>query len=181
MVLRSDRFAGVTWDPWWRERKSADRRKTHQRSSPERRSSAKAGHRLSSDGESVQPLRLVHDRRGNWKRQNGSERRKRALHERLVDLAAFVRGLGKTPLSEENARLLVRICAGLTTRETYERWKQTSSMATFFRDQTATKERITKSLESTPWLASWNCSGLEAFIGKGQTQARTTCKRYRGL
>src|SRR5258708_36231036 len=27
MVMRGDKFTGVTWDPWWRERKSGDRRK----------------------------------------------------------------------------------------------------------------------------------------------------------
>ena len=27
MVMRGDKFTGVTWDPWGRERKSGDRRK----------------------------------------------------------------------------------------------------------------------------------------------------------
>src|SRR5438552_2898696 len=69
MVMRGDKFAGLTWNPWWHERKSGERRKGQQRSIPERRSHARTGHRrLSSEGESYQSLRLVHDRRANWKR-----------------------------------------------------------------------------------------------------------------
>ena len=29
MLMRGDKFAGVIWDPWWRERKSGERRKGH--------------------------------------------------------------------------------------------------------------------------------------------------------
>src|SRR5260370_42522974 len=81
MVMRGDKFTGVTWDPWWRERKSEDRRKEQQRTIPERRSGEKTGHRLSSEGESVQALRLVHDRRKNCERRKGSDRRKTASRE----------------------------------------------------------------------------------------------------
>src|SRR6266851_1376260 len=87
MVMRGDKFAGVTWDPWWHERKSGERRKGQQRSMSERRSRHRTGHRLSVEGESVQPLRLLHDRRANWERRNGSDRRKSASRERLVGLA----------------------------------------------------------------------------------------------
>jgi hypothetical protein len=135
MVMRGDKFAGVTWDPWWRERKSGDRRKEQQRTIPERRSRNKTGHRLSLDGESVQALRLVHDRRAHLERRNGSDRRKSASRERLVSLAAFIGELGKSALSDENARLLIRVWAGLTTREAYEGWKHNSSMLhVFFRE-----------------------------------------------
>ena len=75
MVMRGDKFTGVTWDPWWRERKSGDRRKGQQRTVPERRSHEKAGRRLYFEGEGVQPLRLVHERRTNWKKRDGSDRR----------------------------------------------------------------------------------------------------------
>ncbi len=108
MVMRGDKFAGVTWDPWWRDRKSRERRKGQQRSIPERRSHDKAGHRLSSEGESFQVMRLVHDRRANWKRRNGNDRRKSASHEKLIGLAAFILELGKFALTDENARLLMR-------------------------------------------------------------------------
>ncbi len=134
MVMRGDKFAGVTWDPWWRDRKSRERRKGQQRSIPERRSHDKAGHRLSSEGESFQVMRLVHDRRANWKRRNGNDRRKSASHEKLIGLAAFILELGKCALTDENARLLMRICADLTTREVYEGWIKASDMAPFFRE-----------------------------------------------
>src|SRR6266849_2492033 len=89
MVMCGDKFDGVTWDPWWRERKSGDQRKEQQRTIPQRRSRDKTGHRLSSEGESFQALRLVHDRRVNWKRRNESDRRKSASREKLVGFAAF--------------------------------------------------------------------------------------------
>src|ERR1700738_4807224 len=108
VVMRGDKFMGVTWDPWWRERKSGERRKGQRRSIPERRSHDHTGHRLSSEGESFQPLRLVPDRRANWNRRNGSDRRKSASNEKLIGLAAL-REHGKRPLSDENARLLVRV------------------------------------------------------------------------
>jgi hypothetical protein len=134
MVMRGDKFIGVTWDPWWRERKPRDRRNRQQRTIPERRSRDKTGRRLSSEGESVQPLRLVHKRRANQERINGNERRKSASREKLVGLAAFIRELGKHALSDENARLLIRMCAALTTRETYETWIKTSGMVPFFKE-----------------------------------------------
>jgi hypothetical protein len=132
MVMRGDKFAGVTWDPWWRERKSGDRRKQQQRTIPERRSRDKTGHRLSSEGDSVQPLRLVHNRRANRERRNGNDRRKSASREKLVSVAAFIRGLGTSAPSDENARLLIRVWAGLTTREAYEGWKRNSGMLHLF-------------------------------------------------
>jgi len=135
-VMRGDRFAGVTWDPWWRERKSGDRRKEQQRTIPERRTHDRTAHRrLSSDAEIFQRLRLVHDRRANWKRRNASDRRKSALREKLVSLAAFIGELGTSAPSDENARLLLRVWAGLTTREAYEGWKRNSGMLhVFFRE-----------------------------------------------
>jgi hypothetical protein len=136
MVMRGDKFAGVTWDPWWRERKSGDRRKGQQRTITERRSRDKTGHRLSSEGESVQALRLVHDRRANWERRTGSDRRKSASRERLVSLAAFIGELGKSALSDENARLLIRLWAGLTTREVYDSWIRDATIAPFFKEPT---------------------------------------------
>ncbi len=132
MVMRGDKFTGVTWDPWWRERKSWERRKGQQRSIPERRSRDKTGHRFSSEGESVQALRLVHDRRANWERRNGSDRRKSTSCERLVSLAVFIGELGKSVLSDENTRLLIRLWSALTTREAYEGWKQNSGMLQLF-------------------------------------------------
>jgi hypothetical protein len=135
MVMRGDKFAGVTWDPWWRERKSGDQRKEQQRTIPQRRSHDKTGHRLSSEGESVQALRLVHDRRTNRERRNGNDRRKSASREKLVSLAAFISELGTSAPSDENARLLIRVWAGLTTREAYEGWKRNSGMVhLFFRE-----------------------------------------------
>lgn len=135
MVMRGERFVGVTWDPWWRERKSEDRRRGQRRAIPERRSHEKTGHRLCSDNETFQPLRLIHNRRANEERRKGSDRRASARQEKLVGLGTFVRRLGKDPLSDENARLLVRMCAALTTRETYENWKRISSMTPFFRER----------------------------------------------
>src|SRR6266404_4636627 len=134
MVMRGDKFTGVTWDPWWRERKSWERRKGQQRSIPERRSRDKTGHRFSSEGESVQALRLVHDRRANTERRNGSDRRKSASRERLVGLPELIGELGNTVLSDENARLLIRLWAGLTTREVYDSWIQNSTIAPFFKE-----------------------------------------------
>jgi hypothetical protein len=134
MVMRGDKFAGVTWDPWWRQRKSGDRRKEQQRTTSERRSRDKTGHRLSSESESVQPLRLLQDRRANWERRNGSDRRKSASRDRLVGFAAFIRELGKGVLSDESARLLIRMWAGLTTREVYDSWIQNSTITPFFRE-----------------------------------------------
>lgn len=135
MVTHGDKFAGVTWDPWWRERESGDRRKKQQRTIPERRSRDKTGHRLSSEGESVQPLRLVHNRRTNRERRSGNERRKSASREKLLSVAAFIGALGTSSPSDENARLLIRVWAGLTTREAYEGWKRNSGMLhLFFRE-----------------------------------------------
>jgi hypothetical protein len=134
MVMREDRFSGVTWDPWWRERIAEERRKGQQRILPERRSRDRVGHRLSSEEEIYQVLRSVHDRRANRERRNGTDRRKSASHKKLVGLTTIIRDLRENPLSDENARLLIRICAGLTTRETYEGWIKTSGMAPFFRE-----------------------------------------------
>ena len=134
MVICGDKFAGVTWDPWWRERKSGERRKGQQRTIPERRSLDKAGHRLSREGASVEPLRLVHDRRTNWKKRSGNDRRKSTSRDMLVGLAALIHEPGKGSLSDENARLLVRIWAALTTREIYESWKRISGMTPFFKE-----------------------------------------------
>lgn len=134
MVMRGDKFAGVIWDPWWRERKSGERRRGQRRSVLERSSHGKAGHPLSSEADSFQALCLVHDSRTAGERRNGIDRRKSSSRERLVGVADFVRELAKGALSDENARLLVRICAGLTTREVYEGWMKISGMAPFFRE-----------------------------------------------
>jgi len=134
MLMCGDKFAGVIWDPWWRERKSGERRKGQQRTIPERRSHGKAGHRLYSEGESVQPLRLVHERRTNWKRRDGSDRRKSASREKLVSFEVFIRELRNHALSDENARLLIRLWAGLTTREVYDSWIHNSTIVPFFKE-----------------------------------------------
>jgi hypothetical protein len=134
MLMRGDKFAGVTWDPWWRERKSGERRKGQQRTIPERRSNDKAGHRLYSEGESVQPLRLVHERRTNGKRRDGSDRRKLASREKLVSFEVFIHELRNGVLSDENARLLIRLWSGLTSREVYDSWIQNSTIAPFFKE-----------------------------------------------
>jgi hypothetical protein len=68
------------------------------------------------------------------RRRNGSDRRKSASRERLIGLAAFIGELGKSVLSGENARLLIRVCAALTTRETYEGWIETSGLVPFFKE-----------------------------------------------
>ena len=134
MLMRGDKFAGVTWDPWWRERKSGERRKGQRRSIPERRSHDKAGHRLSREGQSLEPLRLVPGRRTNWNGRSGNDRRKSTSRDTLVGLAAFSRELGTGALSDENARLLIRMWAALTTREIYESWKHISGMTPFFKE-----------------------------------------------
>ncbi len=135
MVMRGDKFAGVTWDPWWRERKAGDRRKERQRTIPERRSRDKTGVRVSSEGEIFHALRLVHDRRTDRERRIGNDRRKSAPREKLVGLAAFIGELGTSAPSDENARLLIRVWAGLTTREAYEGWKRNSgTLHLFFRE-----------------------------------------------
>jgi hypothetical protein len=134
VLMRGDKFAGITWDPWWRERKSGERRKGQQRTIPERRSHDKPGHRLSHEGSSVELLRLVHDRRTNWKRRSGNDRRKSTSRDMLVGLAALIHELGKGALPDESTRLLVRIWAALTTREIYESWKHISGMTPFFKE-----------------------------------------------
>lgn len=127
IVTRGSKFKGVTWDPWWRERKAGERRKKQRRSTPERRSHD------NTEGQSFERLRLVPDRRASGNRRNDSDRRKSKSHENLIGFAAF-RELGNRPLSDENARLLIRVCAGLTTRETYDGWIKTSGMAPFFKE-----------------------------------------------
>lgn len=135
MVMRGERFVGVTWDLWWRERKSGDRRAEQRRAMPERRLHDKAGQRLCSDSEIFQRLRLIHNRRANKETRNGSDRRASKGQDRLVAFGTFIRQFGKGPLSDENVRLLVRICAALTTREIYENWKRISTMTPFFRER----------------------------------------------
>jgi hypothetical protein len=134
MLMLGDKFAGVIWDPWWRERKSEARRNGQRRTIPERRSHDKARHRLYSEGESVQPLRLVHERRTNWKRRDGSDRRKSASREKLVSFEVFIRELRNRALSDENTRLLIRLWAGLTTREVYDSWIHNSTIVPFFKE-----------------------------------------------
>jgi len=121
MVMRGDKFAGVTWDPWWHERESEKRRNGQRRTIPERRLHDKAGHRLYSEGESVQPLRLVRERRTNWERRDYSDRRKSTSRQKLVSFEVFIRELRNRALSDENGRLLNRLWAGLTTREVYDK------------------------------------------------------------
>jgi hypothetical protein len=134
MLMRGDKFAGVTWEPWWHERKSEKRRNGQRRTIPERRLHDKAGYRIYSEGESVQPLRLVHERRTNWKRRDGSDRRKSASRENIVSFEVFIRELRNGALSDENARLLIRLWAGLTTREVYDSWIHNSTVAPFFKE-----------------------------------------------
>ena len=79
-------------------------------------------------------MRLLQDRRANWERRKGSDRRKSASRERRVGLATFIGELGKSALSDENARLLIRLWAGLTTREVYDSWIRNSTIAPFFKE-----------------------------------------------
>jgi hypothetical protein len=131
MVMRGDKFAGVIWDPWWRERQSTDRRKGEKR-----RPNAKIGHRHWREGEIFQPLRLAPDQRGSGQGRIGRDPHKSASREKLVSFAAFIRELGEGGLSDENARLLIRMWAGLTTREVYDSWIQNSTIAPFFKEPT---------------------------------------------
>ena len=92
MLMRGDKFAGVTWDPWWRERKSGERRKGNDDQSPS------DGHMTKLDTAflvkvKVSTLRLVPGRRTNWKGRSGNDRRKSTSRDRLVGLAAFSREL----------------------------------------------------------------------------------------
>ena len=130
MIMRGDKFTGVTWDPWWRERESTDRRKSERR-----RPDATIGHRACREGEVFQRLRLGPDQRGSI-HQRPVRNHKSASRENLVSFAAFIRGLGKNALSDENARLLIRMWAGLTTREVYDSWIQNSTIAPFFKEPT---------------------------------------------
>jgi hypothetical protein len=131
MVMRGDKFAGVTWDPWWRERQSTDRRKGERR-----RPNAKIGHRLWREGETFQPLRLAPDKRGSGQGRIGRDPHKSPPREKLVSFAAFIRDLGRDELSDENARLLIRMFAGLTTREVYDSWIHNSTNAPFSKEPT---------------------------------------------
>jgi hypothetical protein len=129
MVMRGDKFARVTWDPWWRERQSTDRRKPERR-----RPDVKSGHRHWREGETFQPLRLAPDRRGSGQGRMGRDPHKSASPDRLASFATFIRDFGKDGLSEENARLLIRMWAGLTTREVYDSWIRNSTIAPLFRE-----------------------------------------------
>src|SRR6266436_6710991 len=115
IVMRGEKFTGVMWDPWWRERVSGARRKAQRRSIPDRRSHDKGGQRRLSEGELFQRLRLILDRRMCRERRSGSDRRQPVSCDRLITLAAFIRGLGKSALSNGDAVLLIRVCAALTT------------------------------------------------------------------
>jgi hypothetical protein len=79
-------------------------------------------------------LRLAPEKRGSGQGRIGRNPHKSPAREKLVSFAGFIRELGKDELSDENARLLIRICAGLTNRETYEGWIKISGMAPFFRE-----------------------------------------------
>jgi len=131
LVMRGDKFAGVMWDPWWRERQSTDRRKPERR-----RTDVKSGHCHWREGETFQPLRLAPDRRGSGQGRIGRDPHKPASPKKLVSFAAFIRELGKGGPSDENARLLVHMWAGLTTREVYDSWIQNSTIAPFFKEPT---------------------------------------------
>src|SRR5712692_5666279 len=97
ILIDGDTFAGITWNPWWRERQSTDRRKSERR-----RPNATIGHRTCPEGEVFQRLRLGPDQRGSI-HQRPVRDHKSASRERLVSFAGFIRGLGKNALSDENA------------------------------------------------------------------------------
>src|SRR5260370_16043403 len=99
VVMRGDKFAGVTWAPWWRERKSGDRRNGQQRTIPKRRSRGETEVRTSSEGEIFHAFRLVHDTRTDRERRNGNDRRKSASREKLVGLALGIQEFSKHALS----------------------------------------------------------------------------------
>src|SRR5260370_8575610 len=130
LVMRGDKFAGVIWDPWWRERQSTDRRKPERR-----RPDVKSGHRHRREGETFQPLRLAPDRRGSGQGRIGRDPHKPSSPETLVSFAPFIRELGKGWPSDENERLLVRMCDGLTAREVYASWIKDSTIARFFNER----------------------------------------------
>src|SRR5258708_1075096 len=130
LVMHGDKFAGVAWDPWWIERKSTDSRK-----SDRRRPDATIGHRACREGEAFQRLRLGPDQRGSI-HQRPVRNHKSAPREKLVSLAAFIHELGRDGLSDENAHLLIRMWARLTTREVYDSWIHNSTNALFFKEPT---------------------------------------------
>jgi hypothetical protein len=128
VVFNGEKFARITWNPWWRERASSDRRK-----SDRRRPEPTIGRRACREDEVFQRLRLGVDPRGSI-HQRPVRDHKSASSERLVSFVAFIRELGKGSLSEENARLLIRMWTGLTIRETFDTWKSNSSMFPFFEE-----------------------------------------------
>jgi hypothetical protein len=81
-------------------------------------------------------LRLAPDKRGSGQGRIGRDPHKSPSREKLVSFAAFIRELGKAGLSDENARLLIRMWAGLTTREVYDSWIHNSTNAPFFKEPT---------------------------------------------
>src|SRR5260370_39255379 len=134
LVMPRDKLTGMRWNPWWRRRADGQPRKGQRRSIPDRRSHEKGGRRHLSEGELFQRLRLCPDRRMNRERRTGNDRRRSVSGDRVVSLAAFIRRLGNRALSDGNAVLLMRVCAALTTRETYESWKRNSGMVPFFEE-----------------------------------------------
>jgi hypothetical protein len=128
VVFNGEKFAGVTWNPWWHERASTNRRKSDRRGLE-----AGTGNRACREGEEFQRLRLGPDPRGSI-HQRPVRDHKSASRERLVGFAAFIRELGNSVLSDENARLLIRMWAGLTTRAVYDSWIQNSTIVPFFRE-----------------------------------------------
>ena len=101
--------------------------------SDRRKPDATIGHRACREGEAFQRLRLGPDQRGSI-HQRPIRNHKSASREKLVSFAAFIRELGRDELSDENARLLIRMWAGLTTREVYDSWIRNSTIAPFFKE-----------------------------------------------
>lgn len=81
-------------------------------------------------------MRIAPDKRGSGQGRIRRDPHKLPPREKLVSFAAFIRELGRDELSDENARLLIRMFAGLTTREVYDSWIQNSTMAPFFKQPT---------------------------------------------
>src|SRR5260370_28524515 len=124
VVLLGDKVKSVTWDQWWRERKTIDRRK-----GVPRRSDEQIRLPVSAEGKTPHPLRDARERRVERNKQASDDRRKSASGEQLVRLADFIRELRSKHVSlDESPLRLVRAFAGLTTREAYEAWKKHSRM-----------------------------------------------------
>jgi hypothetical protein len=143
VVLLGDKVKSVTWDQWWRERKTSDRRK-----GMPRRSNEQIELQVGSKGEALRPLRDARERRANRDQQASGDRRRSVSREKLFRFADFICELRtKQVPADESSLRLVRLFAGLTTRESYEAWTKHSRMTPFFKesewDERENREKFT--------------------------------------